>query len=186
MLIRPMTTADVPLLCEIDGTIESARYLHVERTGDGLAVAFSLEERALRERMIDANRLGDEQIHLAKSFTSGIDEGIALVAEHDGGPVAMTLAQADPASNTLRLLDLRVDYDVRREGLATAMLYQLVGEARQRGLRAVFARTTSSNHPANQLLLKCAFSLAGLDTHHASNHDLVREQVAMLWYAALD
>jgi ribosomal protein S18 acetylase RimI-like enzyme len=66
------------------------------------------------------------------------------------------------------------------------MLYQLLAVARNQELRAVRAETPASNYPAIRLLRKIAFELAGLDTHRHSNHDLVKEQVTLLWYAALD
>ena len=93
---------------------------------------------------------------------------------------------AQPQLDVLRLLDLRVDFDHRREGLATAMLYHTMGLARELKLRAVFAESQAINDPANQLLAKLGFHLAGLDSHRHSNHDLVKEAVTLLWYAAQD
>src|SRR5213076_1893446 len=92
------------------------------------------------------------------------DEGTALVAEHEGVPVALLVGQAQPTHGTLKLIDLRVDYDHRREGLATAMVYQLIQTAREAGgIRAVAAETRANNFPASQLLAKLGFELAGLD-----------------------
>jgi hypothetical protein len=46
--------------------------------------------------------------------------------------------------------------------------------------------TQTNNLPATNLLQKSGFDLCGVDTHYSSNHDLVKEAVAMFWYAALD
>ena len=45
MEIRSATAQDLDRLIEIDGTIESTRYLFVDRSGEGLAMAWRLEER---------------------------------------------------------------------------------------------------------------------------------------------
>ena len=36
MDIRPATAADLDLLFDIDGTVESMQYLHLEQAGEGL------------------------------------------------------------------------------------------------------------------------------------------------------
>src|SRR5688572_18586768 len=111
MQIRPAIAADLDRLADIDGTIESARYLHLERSGGGLAIGWKLEERPLRQKMIEPNALDDERRFLLRQVLTGADEGLALVAEHDDTVVAALVAQADVPTSRLRILDLRVDYD---------------------------------------------------------------------------
>src|SRR5688500_20335959 len=84
MEIRSATARDLDSLADIDGTVESARYLHLEQGGEGLAAIWRLEERPLREKMIDPNRLGDEVMFVAKQIVTGADEGMVLIAEHEG------------------------------------------------------------------------------------------------------
>ncbi len=108
------------------------------------------------------------------------------MAVHDGEAVALLLAQRQPAAGVLRLLDVRVDFDHRRQGLATALLYAAIATARQGELRAIAADVPANNGPAHALLAKLGFALAGLDTHRGSNHDLVKETVALFWYLTLD
>lgn len=186
MQIRPAVAADLDALIEIDGIIESSRYLHLDRGGTGLALSWKIEERPLRTKLIESNPLNDEQRFIVRQIATGAEEGIALVAEHEGMSVALLVAQPQPMHGTLKLLDLRVDYDHRREGLATAMLYQVIQTARDTGLRAVAAETRANNFPANQLFTKLGFELAGLDAQRHSNHDLVKESVTLFWYAAMD
>src|SRR5438270_772772 len=173
MEIRPAILADLDRLLEIDATIESTRYLHVDRSGEALASAWRLDERPLRAKLIDNNPPTDDLRFALRQVLSGVEEGAALAAEHDGELVALAVGQFDPAATTLRLLDLRVDYDQRRQGIGSAMLYQLIATARERGCRAVTAHTLTNNVTANAFLAKAAFELGGLDTHFLSNHDLV-------------
>ena len=186
MEIRPVQPPDLDGLYDIDGTVESSKYIHVSRGGEGLEVGWTLAERALREKRHLPNRLDDERRFLLKQIATGADEGVALVAEHDGAPVGLLLAQAEPAYGTLRVHDVRIDFDVRGQGLGTAMMYQAIAHAREREVRAVSAESTTDNVSAARFLLKCGFELAGLDAQRLSNHDLVKEAVTLYWYVALD
>jgi len=185
MQIRPAAPADLEQLTDIDGTVESSHYLHVERTGEQFSISWKIDARPLRTKLIDRNAMDDDTRFTIKQIVGGIEEGLALVAEHDGIVVASLAAQVQPENSTLRLIDLRVDYDHRGQGVGSAMLFQAIQDARERGLRAVAARTLTNNLPASQFLLKRGFDLAGLDTQLSSNHDLVKEAVTLFWYAAL-
>jgi ribosomal protein S18 acetylase RimI-like enzyme len=186
MEIRAIRLPDIDRLIDIDATIESTKYLHVDYSGEGMEISFKLSERVLRQPLHDRNRSSDELNFSMKQVVSGIEDGVALLAEHDGLNVATLLAVVDPTYNVMRLIDIRVDFEHRRQGLASAMMYQLIGEARNRELRAVAAETRTDNHPAAGLLLKCAFEIAGIDSRRHTNHDLVKETATLLWYASLD
>jgi hypothetical protein len=60
MELRAMTPTDLSQLDEIDATIESTRYLHLDRTGEGISIGWNLAERPLREKLINSTRLSDE------------------------------------------------------------------------------------------------------------------------------
>lgn len=186
MQIRPVVHADLNQLMEIDGTIETADFLFIEQTGQGAETRWGLQSRPLREKRIASNRLIEDQWFAIRQIVSGADEGVALLADHEQMPVALVAARPRPERNILQLLDLRVDYDFRRQGLGSALLYAMIQQAREKGHRAVSASADSNNTPAVQLLLKCGFELCGLDTHRHSNHDLVKEAVNLFFYAPLD
>lgn len=185
MQIRPAVSSDLEQLSDIDGTITSANYLHVERAGEGYAQSWKLQERPLRTKLIEPNKLDDDGRFVMKQIVNGIEEGLALVAEHSQIAVGVLIAQNQATNSTLRLLDLRVDDDHRGQGVGSALLFQAIQHARELGLRAIAARTKTNNIPAANFLLKRGFDLAGLNTHLHSNHDLVKESVTLFWYAAL-
>jgi len=186
MQIRAGQVEDVARLIDLDGTIESERYLHAQREGEGLALAWRLEERPLREKRVDTNSASDELRFSLKQLLTGVEEGIVLVAEHDEQLAGLAAARHNLERKTLEVLDVRVDYDLRREGIGIAMLFQIIARAREMGVRAVTAVSYTNNLPAAKFLLKGGLDLCGIDTHYASNHDLVKEAVALFWYAALD
>ena len=186
MQIRPATSKDLQTVRDIDGTVESTRYLHLEAGGEGLALSWRLEERPTRTKLIEPNRLEDDAYFTLKQVVSGVEEGLALLVEIDEAPVAMLLAVPDRSAGTLRIADVRVDYDYRRQGMGLALVYHAIHQAREMGLRAIHAETLSNNVPAAALLAKCGFDLSGVDTRRRSNHDLVKEAVTLFWYASLD
>ncbi len=182
MNIRPATPNDLPAIDEIDCVVESTHYLHIDHGSESPTIHFKLDQRPLREKLIAPNQMDDETRFTLQQVVSGSDEGIARVAEHDDRVVAMMLAQPRPALGTMELLDVRVDYESRREGLATVLLYQLIQAATEAELRAVSALTQTNNAPAAALLEKLGFVLSGLDTRRRSNHDLVKEAATLIWY----
>jgi N-acetylglutamate synthase-like GNAT family acetyltransferase len=186
MEIRAAHLADLDHLLDLDGTIESGDYLHVERAGEGLAVGWRLEERPLREKRIDANAVSEDERFVLKQVLEGVEEGIALAVEYGGNLMALAAARLNAERNTLELIDVRVDYEYRRQGLGSALLFQIIAHARDLKLRAVTATTLTNNVPAARFLAKGSFDLTGLDTHRDSNHDLVKEAVTLFWCAALD
>lgn len=185
MQIRLAKPTDFVQLPDVDGTIESSRYLHLDQSGEGLAVSWRLEERPLREKQIEPNRLTDETTFLVKQIVTGADEGTVLVAEYDEALVAVLVAHHQPQRNTLQIVDLRVDYETRRQGIGTAMVYQAIAAARELERRAVSAETTTNNFAAIQLLHKLGFELSGVDTRRHSNHDVVKESATLFWYLPL-
>ncbi len=186
MQIRVLAFNDLPLLDEIDGTIESTDYLHVDRGGEGMTLSLHVEQRPLRAKQITPNPLGDELRLIYRQVASGADEGIALAAEHDGQIIAAAIAQPDELRGTLCLMDVRVDYDFRRQGIGTALAFEIVQQARLTKRRAVAAETRSGNFPANQFLAKLGFALGGVDVQRYTNHDLVKEMATLFWYATID
>jgi ribosomal protein S18 acetylase RimI-like enzyme len=186
MEIRPITTADLATVDDIDGSIRSTHYLHVVRDIGPTSFGWRLEERELRQAVADSNRMNDDTSFALKSIAGGVEEGYAQWIELDNVAAGMVVAQPRPGLGTLHVLDLRVDFDYRRQGLGTVLLLGLLGSARDAELRAVTAECSSSNLPAAKFLRKLGFEPAGLDTHRSSNHDLVKERATVLWVCALD
>jgi ribosomal protein S18 acetylase RimI-like enzyme len=184
--IRPLQPPDLDQIAEIDATAHSTAYLHVEQSGDALAMQWKVSQRPLREPRVLPLRLTEDALFTARQIASGHTEGLAVVTELRDSIAALALAAPLPDRKLLQLLDLRVDFDLRREGLGTALMYQVLQDARDREYRAVLAQTTSDNIAAAHFLARLGFKLSGIDTQHHTNHDLVKEQATLIWYAPTD
>lgn len=185
MQLRPLAAADLDLIDEIDGTISSTTYLHVDRAAEGLTASVRVEPRPLPTPRIESNPIGDDLRFTMKQVATGIEDGIAVVAEHDGVPIGAVVATRTPDGAVIDLVDVRVDSDRRRDGLGSALVFQVINYARDNDARAVRAAARSSNAAAHGLLVKLGFELGGLDVFRESNHDLVKEQTTLLWYLPL-
>ena len=73
MEIRPIRPADLDRLIDIDGTIESSSYLHVDSSGEGLAMSWKLEERPLREKRMERNTPTDDMVFMMKQLVTGVN-----------------------------------------------------------------------------------------------------------------
>ncbi len=186
MHLRPALTSDSDRIIDIDGVIQSDAYLHVDATAEGVTGHWRLEERPRRQHAVARNALSDEILFSFKQIASGILDGIALVAEHDGINVACAVAVLREDRKTMELLDLRVDSDYRLQGLGSALMFQMIQNSRGRELRAVTAIGNTGNLPGCRFLQRTGFELCGLDTRFVSNHDLVKDAVTLFWYAPLD
>lgn len=182
MTIRPAVADDLADLHEIDGTVESTQYGHIEQTATDGTFSWKLDWRPTREKLILPAALDDDSKFMLRQIVTGGDEGVAMTAEHDDTPVALLLAQADTARGVMNVLDLRVDYDFRRQGIATVLLYQLIERAKDDDLRAAYMTTRTNNAPAARLLEKMGWELSGIDTKRHDNHDLVKESATLIWY----
>ena len=133
MQIRAGQPEDLERLIDLDGTIESAEYLHVERAGEGLAMEWRLEERPLREKRVDSNAVDEDRRFAIRQVLGGVRRGSCWSAEHDDQLVALAVARLDAGA-----ADARRDRPAGRlrlppAGAGIAMIYQIINDAREHG-----------------------------------------------------
>lgn len=185
MQLRPFTITDLSNLNEIDATIESLEYLHLERSSDGLNWKCTLERRTLRQKLIETNPVTEDLRFTLKQLAGDESEGRCIVAERGKTIVGLCVARHLAEQGLVEIVDLRIDYDHRRGGLGSAMFFDLINYGREHDARAIRVEALSNNVPFNMMLHKFGFELAGVDTHRKSNHDLVQERATIVWYLPL-
>src|SRR5688572_17331528 len=121
MQLRPFKISDLSNLNEIDATIESTHYLHLERSTEGLNWKCSLEPRVLRQKLVQTNPVDEDLSFMLKQLAGDESEGRCLVAERNNLIVGLCVARHLAEHNLVEVVDLRIDYDHRREGVGTAM-----------------------------------------------------------------
>lgn len=86
--------------------------------------------------------------------------GTALVAETDGVVQGYVLART--AADTAEILNLAVAPGSRRQGIAMALLRQLLGTVERMGVTEVFLEVRQSNRGALMLYRELGFRVAGM------------------------
>ena len=82
-------------------------------------------------------------------------------------------------NNRLRISNIWVAGDCRRQGIGSALMDAAVAEARRRGARSLVLETQSCNDPAIQFYRRHGFSLVGLDLTAYSETDRKKKEVRL-------
>lgn len=85
---------------------------------------------------------------------------LALVAEVDDAIVGYAIARH--AADSGEILNLAVDPDHRREGIAACLVDALLATLRSRAVREVYLEVRESNGPARALYRDKGFAVAGM------------------------
>ena len=186
LTIRPLTSADVPRLSDIDAEFESDRFLDVEKTVNGLQVSWRLIERALVPpfRSADYGMSPQDCQELTARLHEG--DGLYLVAEEAGKLVALFDIERERWRNTAKLWNIGIDRAYRRTGLGRELMKRAIAWARDEGLRGIVLETQTNNMPACRFYQAMGFQLCGLDDHFYSNDDIGVKEVAIFWWYELN
>jgi streptothricin acetyltransferase len=187
LIIRSLVAADVPRLSEIDAEFESDSFLDVEKTVDGLQVAWRLIERPLdppfRSSDYGLNRQQREEVGVR--LREG--DGLYLVAE-DAATNKLTAlldVERERWRDTATVWNILVDRSYRRRGLGRELMNRAIAWAREQGLRGIMLETQTNNLAACQFYGAMGFKLCGLDDHFYSNDDIGVKEVAIFWWYEL-
>jgi streptothricin acetyltransferase len=183
--IRPLTSADIARLPEMDLNFEADAHLAVEKTVEGLNVTWRLVETPLDPPFVsvDYNMDEQDQAEIAKRLKE--NDGLYLAAERNGRLVALLDLEREAWRDTGVIWNIVLDRAYRRQGLGTRLMERAIRWARRRGLRALMAETQTNNLPACRFYQKTGFQLCGVDDHFYSNDDIGLKEVALFWYYEL-
>ena len=140
--IRPAVPQDIPLLVEIEHHTQSNYVWQMDRVVNE----------------------GEINIHFRE-----IRLPRAVRIEYPRKPASL-LTQWTPS--TAWVNDLVVRSQLRRKGIASALVLASQEWAIQRGLRRMILEMQSKNHAAVRLALKLGFEFGGYSDHYYSNQDI--------------
>ena len=92
-------------------------------------------------------------------------------------PIAVIETDAEVWSNRLRVTEMWVHKDYRRQGLAIVLMNVVKEHARLARNRAIILETQSCNVAAIDFYSSCGFSLIGFDSCCYKNNDISRKEV---------
>jgi ribosomal protein S18 acetylase RimI-like enzyme len=185
MPIRPLTPADVPRLDQIDANFESDRFLDVEKSIDGLSVAWRLIERPLDPRFVSTDYAFQPGERAALIERLRQADGLYLIAEDGARPTAFIDVEAERWRGAANVWHVFVDRAQRRRGLGKELMQRAIDWARQAGLRGIVCETQTNNWPACNFYRQLGFQLCGIDDHFYSNEDVALKEVALFWWYEL-
>ena len=185
LIIRPLVAADVPCLAEIGAEFESDSFLDVEKTVDGLQVAWRLVERPLDPpfRSSDYSLSRQQREEVGVRLREG--DGLYQVAEDAGKLVALLDVERERWRDTATVWNILIDRSHRRRGLGRELMSRAIEWARGQGLRGIMLETQTNHLSACRFYQTMGFKLCGLDDHFYSNDDIGVKEVAIFWWYEL-
>jgi ribosomal protein S18 acetylase RimI-like enzyme len=110
---------------------------------------------------------------------------LQLVAEEDGRLIAFLDAELEPWRGVLKVFNLLVDEQYRRQGIGTNLMQKALDFAIDSKCRAISVEAQATNWPALSFYTKMGFEICGVDDHLYTNRDLERKEVALFLYREL-
>ena len=172
--IRPAISSDLPSLIKLDHSVDST---HVWQMDSNLELD-QIEVRFREIRLPRSVRLGYPRnpSDLADTWTR---KNLFLVAVLQGQPVAYLTIEITQ-SQTARVSDLVVCEQMRKQGIATALLVAARDWASQRNIKRMVLEMQAKNHAAIQLARKLGYEFCGFSDDYFANHDIAVFFIAIL------
>jgi GNAT superfamily N-acetyltransferase len=164
--IRPAISSDLPALIKLGHFVETTHVWQMDVNSD----LDQIETRFREIRLPRAVRLEYPRnpSDLADTWTH---KNLFLSAIYQGQPVAYLTININE-SNTAKISDLVVSEQLRRQGIASAMLVSARDWAKSRGIKKVVLEMQAKNHAAIQFARKMGFEYCGYCDDYFTNHDI--------------
>ena len=121
---------------------------------------------------------------VTKQFTDALlspwlEEPQVFAARLEGRDLGYLELSHETWNNRMRISNLWVAEDRRRQGMGAALMARAEAEARWAGARALVLETQSCNHPAIRFYRRQGFGLIGLDLTAYSQTDAEKQEVRL-------
>ena len=121
---------------------------------------------------------------VTKRFTDALlspwlEEPQVFAARLEGRDLGYLELSHERWNNRMRISNLWVAEDRRRQGIGAALMARAEAEARRAGARALVLETQNCNHPAISFYRRQGFALTGLDLTAYSQTDVEKQEVRL-------
>jgi GNAT superfamily N-acetyltransferase len=165
--IRPVNSNDLQRLMALDHTCSSDYVWQLELRSEAKQVAANFHEvRLPRAVTVSYPR---NPLLLADEWKK---RDVVLVALKGETPVGYTCAVEEHASTVVRVIDLVVAPEVRRQGVASTLLDGIQAWALERGVRRIVLEMQSKNHPCIRLAQKFGYEFCGYNDQYYPTQDV--------------
>jgi ribosomal protein S18 acetylase RimI-like enzyme len=157
----------------------------VVKTGQSPQIGFNLRVETLEHtfRSQGLTIVGQRDKAEIRSRLGG--QMLQVVAEDQGRLIALLDAEVESWRKVLKVWNLLVDEEYRRQGIGTKLMHSAEVFAQEKHCRAISVETQATNWPALSFYLKLGFEVCGVDEHFYTNRDLERKEVALFLYREL-
>ncbi len=165
--IRPATASDLTVLATIDHSYQTDHVWQMDRHVDVAQVRVSFRETRLpRTVLVEYPR----PVGLSEQKLT--DGNRVLVAALANEPVGYLRMSESVLPGAAWVLDMAVHSDLRRKGIATALLLAAQEWASAQDFRSVICEMQSKNFPAICLMLKLGYKFCGYNEYYYKNQDI--------------
>ena len=165
--IRQAVSTDLTRLTGMDHTSQSDYVWQLDvKKADGQVSATLRDIRLPRTVNIAYPR---DIFSLPETWNRG---SLTLVATLGGVPIGYTRIREQVTAESVWVLDLVVETEARRSGVASAMLQAVGTWATGRGHRQLFVEMSTKSHPAIRLVQKLGFEFCGYNDHYYGSQDV--------------
>jgi ribosomal protein S18 acetylase RimI-like enzyme len=186
MEYTPLTEAHLPRLSEIRAEYVSDRCLCLTSAGDGnTQVQLALRAQALDEPFRSQGLSIIRQKDRDEIRRRMGQQVLQLVVEEEGRLIAILDAEVERWRRALKIWNLLVDQQFRRQGIGTRLMQRATEFAKKSNCRAISVEAQATNWPALCFYTKLGFQICGVDHHFYTNRDLERKEVALFLYREL-
>lgn len=165
--IRPVVATDLPALVAIEHSFRSSYVWQMDLSvhEGGVAVNFH-EIRLPRQVTVEYPRPPQGLLEDWKHRSA------VLVGIYENVPVAYLGLNEHISPRTAWVTDLVVTPQLRRKGVATALIFAAQEWASQRDNRRMILELQSKNHIGIRLAMKLGFEFCGYNDHYYANQDI--------------
>jgi ribosomal protein S18 acetylase RimI-like enzyme len=165
--IRPVNEDDLPVLATIEHSVKSDSAWQIDiSTGENIVAVNFREIRLPRAVSV-------EYPHAVSDLVSNWQNRVLfLVGVVNGRQVSYISLRDGLSAHTLWVTDLVVSLQVRRKGIASALILSAEEWARKQGYRRLVLEAQSNNLPAIRLAEKLGFEFCGYQDLYYNNRDI--------------